>query len=251
MSGGATSDSMDEAKSAGTSAGAVEDSIRRALDAAEAANDAAQEMAELSAAHRAFAEAVIAGQRRNTMIAAGALGGAVVALALGGLVYFRSVADLRLAAAVQSEAAALLVAEVKQIDHISDAVEAQQEVMKAELLALLEEVKDEIRRAGADGIKADPMDAQIAASIRDGVREDMEGMRNELMEALAEIKVDGIGGGMTELRALLEEVRAGGTAPAPAAAAPGTAGSATPAATPRQVRPSRLQAPEPNPFVYP
>ena len=234
------------------------DGIRRALEAAEVANDAAQELADLSAAHRAFAEAVIKGQRRNTMIASGALAGSVLAVALGGLVYFRSVADLRMAAAVQAEAAALLVEEVKQIDGIGDTVEAQQATMRADLLALLEQVKDEIRIAGADALKlpeTGQMDAQMAEAIRAGVKTDLDALHGEVMEALAEIKVDGIGANMGELRALIAEIKARGAA-APAEARPSAAPAPAPAAqtgTPRTTRPATraATAPEPNPFVYP
>lgn len=240
----------------GTVAGdRTSEGIRRALEAAEVANDAAQELADLSAAHRAFAEAVIKGQRRNTMIASGALAGSVLAVALGGLVYFRSVADLRMAAAVQSEAAALLVAEVKQIDGIGDTVEAQQTAMRDELLALLEKVKDEIRIAGAGALKMPdpaPMEAQVAEAIRAGVKTDLDMLHAEVMEALAEIKVDGIGAEVEALRALIAEIRQRGAvapearpsaAPAPAART-GSAGSPRPAGR-------AASAPEPNPFVYP
>ena len=169
----------------------TDEGIRRALDAAQAANDAAQDMAELSAAHRAFAEAVMQGQRRNTMLAAGAAVGAAVALVLGGLVYFRSVADLRDAAAVQADAAKLLVEELKLIDGIGDTVAEQQAVMKTDLLETLETVKDEVRRAAMSAAAPEPampaaeMEAQIATAIRDGVKADMETMRDEILTALA------------------------------------------------------------------
>ncbi|WP_143710431.1 hypothetical protein [Tabrizicola sp. TH137] len=240
----------------------VSDGIRRALEAAAVANDAAQDLSDLSAAHRKFAEAVIAGQRRNTMIASGALAGSVIAVALGGLVYFRSVADLRLAAAVQSEAAALLVEEVKQIDGIGDRVDEQQAKMAGDLLALLEQVKDEIRIAGAEALKlpeTEPVDpAAIAETVQAGLKTELDTRHAEVMEALAEIKVDGIGANMDELRALIAEMKARGTA----AAAEAAGATARPAAAPapaaqtgaaRNTRPAAraASAPEPNPFVYP
>ena len=248
---------MDAATAAGDSA---TDKIRRALEAAEAANDAAQELADLSAAHRAFAEAVIKGQRRNTLFASGALAGSIVAVVLGGLVYFRSVADLRMAAGVQSEAAALLVKEVKQIDGIGDTVEEQQNVMKTDLLALLEQVKDEIRIAGADALtlpEAEPMGPEIAEAVRAGVKEDIDAAKTELMTALAEIEVKGGSKSLDELKALITELSmrsataARETAsPAPAQATPTPA---TQAGGARNTRPATraASAPEPNPFVYP
>lgn len=252
---------MDAGKAAGDS---TTEGIRRALEAAEVANDAAQELADLSAAHRAFAEAVIKGQRRNTMIASGALAGSVLAVALGGLVYFRSVADLRMAAGVQAEAATLLVEEVKQIDGIGDRVDEQQAKMATDLLALLEQVKDEIRIAGAAALtppepepepEAETIDPQLVEAIRAGVKTDLDAAKAELMTALAEIEVNGGGAHMDELKALITELSLRGavggreTAP-PAQAAPAPAAQSSPA---RNTRPATraASAPEPNPFVYP
>lgn len=238
----------------------TEDGIRRALDAAEAANEAAQDIASLQTAHRAFAEAVIRGQRRNTLFAAGAAAGAAAALVMGGLVYFRSVADLRVAAAVQSDAAALLVDELKQFDRIGDVVEEQQAKMRTELLDLLEQVKDEIRRAAADGDappEPDPqaeavteqMTAQMATSIREGIKADMEGMRDEVLAALAEMEVSGVGGDTAELTALVDELKAlagkGGAVERTAAPAP------APTQRPAKPKPKPAAAPEANPFTYP
>ena len=253
--GSAETPELDVGKAAGDS---TTEGIRRALEAAEVANDAAQELADLSAAHRAFAEAVIRGQRRNTMIASGALVGSVLALALGGLVYFRSVADLRMAAGVQAEAAALLVGEVKQIDGVSDAVEAQQKAMEAELLALLEQVKDEIRIAGAEALKLpemEPVGPEIAETVRAGVKEDIDAAKTELMTALAEIQVNGAGVEMDELKALIVELSLRGATSGRETAAPAQAAPAAvaPDAAPRNARPATraARAPEPNPFVYP
>ncbi len=217
------------------------------------AQGATGDMAALSVAHRAFAEAVMKGQRRNTLLAAGAAGGAVVSLVLAGLVYFQSVEDLRIAADVQAEAATLLVEEVKQIDMIGDVVAEQQDVLKTDLLATLELVKDEIRRAAMAGPEpepeAEPLDAQIAAAIREGVKTDLDLMRDELLTAMAEMKLAMSNGtddpAMTEL---LETVKALIEEEAPPAPAAGTARN-TPAA-PAKARP-KPQPAEPNPFTYP
>ena len=238
----------------------TDEGIRRALDAAQAANDAAQDMAELSAAHRAFAEAVMQGQRRNTMLAAGAAAGAAVALVLGGLVYFRSVGDLRDAAAVQGDAAKLLVEELKLIDGIGDTVAEQQAVMKTDLLSTLEMVKDEVRRAAMSAAAPDPappaaeMEAQIATAIRDGVKADMETMRDEILTALAEMEME-MGGGaapgeMAELLAGVKALVAAGGGGGGGTSAAGTAQPAKPKAKPKP-KPAAASSTEPDPFTYP
>lgn len=244
------------AEAVGQATDEVADGIKRALDAAEAANEAAQDIASLQASYKTFAEAVIRGQRRNTLFATGAAAGAALAIAMGGIVYFRSVADLRVAAAVQSEAAALMVEELTRMDKIGDVVEEQQDLMKVELLDLLEKVKDEIRRAAIEGEapvatqEPAPMDAQVATAIRDGVKADLESVRDEILEALAEIEIAAQGVDTAELTALVAELKAvaarggrvEGSAEAPAPAQ---------ATTPRSTKPKPKPAPEPDPFTYP
>lgn len=261
----AVADDDGATKSAATG-DAVDQEIRRALDAAQAANEAAQDMADLSASHRAFAQAVMAGQKRNTLLAAGAAGGAAVALVLAGLVYFRSVEDLRIAAAVQTDAAKLLVEEVKQIDGIGDTVEAQQATMKEDLLATLELVKDEVRRAAMAAVTPEPepepeagaMEAQMANAIRAGVKEDLDLLRDEILMALAEVDLGATQDPeMVELlagvRALVAARETTGEAAGEAAAKPQDRPASRPASAPAAPRPSRITPPpaEPNPFTYP
>gem|GEM_PF-5260801 len=248
----------------------ADEGIRRALDAAQAANDAAQDMAELSSAYRSFAEAVMKGQRRNTQIAVGAAMGASVAMVLAGLVYFRSVEDLRIAAAVQAEAAGVLVEEVKQIDGIGDTVEEQQAKMREELVAALHVVKTDIQDAARTAMTPPEgeMEAQIATMIRDGVKTDLDAVRDELMQALAETALSSGSGGLTanEMSELLAGVKllvdgsgsgpasGGGAARAtePAAGATGQAEPAAGSSGTRGTKPrANPKAAEPNPFAYP
>lgn len=230
--------------------------IKRALDAADAANEAAADIASLQAAYRSFAESVIRTQRRNTLFASGAAAGAMVAIAMAGVVYFRSVEDLRIASAVQSDAAALLVDELTQLDKIGDTVTEQQDVMKADLLELLEKVKDEIRRAAMEreapqeaAAEPAPMDAQVATAIREGVKADLDAVRDQLLTAIAELRVGGGEADTAELTALVAELKAvmdgGGKVDAKPAEAP------APAAAPRPSKPKPKPAPEPDPFTYP
>lgn len=206
----------------------------------------------LPSGYRAFAEAVIQGQRRNTLLAAGAAAGSAVACLLAGVVYFQSVGDLRVASAVQSEAAKLLVEEVKQIDSIGDVVAEQQGVMKTDLLATLELVKDEIRRAAMAGpapaTEPEAMDAQIATAIREGVKADLGTFRDEILTALAEVEMVVANGtpdpAMMELLDGVKALVAAAAPPAPAATVRTT--SARPAKP--QARPQPV---EPSPFTYP
>lgn len=215
---------------------------------------AGPDLTALPAGYRAFAEAVLQGQRRNTMLAAGAAAGAAVACLLAGVVYFQSVGDLRVASAVQSEAAKLLVEEVKQIDSIGDVVAEQQGVMKADLLTTLELVKDEIRRAAMAGpapeTAPEAMDAQIATAIREGVKTDLAAFRDEILTALAEVEMVAMNAAPNaEMAELLAGVKALVAASSPPAAAPAERVRTTSA---RPAKPqARPQPVEPSPFTYP
>jgi hypothetical protein len=228
---------------------AMTDAIDRALRSAEVANDAADDMARLSADHRAFADRVTQGQRRLTLLASGAALGAGTALVLGGLVYFRSITDLRDAAGLQAEAAKLMVEQIHKIGEALDKADAQGQATAAGLVSLTSDVKagfDTIGQAVA-AAASDPMAAQMATALRNGVKDDVRAATGEVLTALAEIDLKlGAGGApVTDLTALLTEVRAlaarggGGTAQTNARTRTSTQGGAAKA------------APEPNPFSYP
>lgn len=226
----------------------ITEAIKRALDAAEAANFAAEDIARISAAHRAFAEDVARGQKRNSALAAGAAVGALLALALGGLIWFRSVADLREAGEVQATAAELLVEQVTRFDAMLDSAEARQEEIRATLEAMTAKVGSDLAKLGRE---QRPMEAQVASAIREGVNQDLTAVKEELLAALAKA---GAGSAMDspEMKALLQEMHAmvaAATAPAkPVAEAPAAAPKAKPRAKPA---PRAAKPVEPDPFVYP
>lgn len=226
------------------------DSIRRALEAAEAANDAANDLAQLSAAHKAFAAAVIKSQRRNTAIASGAALGTVVALGLAGLVYFRSVADLREASEVQATAAELLVEQITRFEELLPLVEEKQHELIVALADSTQKITDEMAKQAREN---KPMDAQIATTITESVHGELAKMQEELTNMLAELDLKGGSGGAAspELLAKIDALLAAlDKAPAQPQAA---ASHAAPAAPTTHSRPrNRSTAPaEPNPFTYP
>lgn len=230
----------------------TQDSIRRALEAAEAANDAAGDFAQLSAAHKAFAQAVIKGQRRNTAIASGAFLGTLVALGLAGLVYFRSVADLREASEVQATAAELLVEQITRFEELMPVVEEKQH----ELVAVMEESTQRITDAMAkEARESKPMDSQIATTITENLQAELAKLGEEMTNLMAELDLKSGGGGAAnpELVAKIDALLlALNKEPAAAPAATPRATSAAPAA-PSRPR-NRTDAPataEPSPFTYP
>ena len=161
---------------------------------------------------------------------------------------------------MQADAAKLLVEELKLIDGIGDTVAEQQAVMKTDLLETLETVKDEVRRAAMSAAAPEPalpaaeMEAQIATAIRDGVKADMETMRDEILTALAEMEMEMAGGGGAtpgEMGELLEGVKALVAAGGGGGGGAAAAGTARPAKPKPKPKPAAAASSEPDPFTYP
>ncbi|AWB49668.1 hypothetical protein HYN69_15205 [Gemmobacter aquarius] len=231
----------------------ITEAIKRALDAAEAANFAAEDIARISAAHRAFAEGVARSQKRSTALAGGAALGALLGLGLGGLIWFRSVADLREAGTVQATAAELLVEQVTRFDAMLDKAEEREAVVEAALTAMTEKVSHDLAKLGRE---QKPMDAQVATAIRDGVKEDLGAAKDEVLAAIAAAPAGGTMLDSPEMKVLLEElhamVREAVAAPATNAAAATSEPAKAPAPKPKPKPATRAAKPaEPDPFVYP
>lgn len=231
----------------------ITEAIKRALDAAEAANFAAEDIARISAAHRTFADSVARGQKRSSALAAGAAVGALLALGLGGLIWFRSVADLREAGEVQATAAELLVEQVTRFDEMLDKADERQDEVQASLAELTEQVSHDLAKLGRE---QKPMDAQVATAIREGVKEDMTAFKDEVLAALAAKPAAGAGlddAGMKvlleEMQAMVKDVAAPAAKPAEEAAAEPPAPKPKPKPAARTAKPAKPA--EPDPFVYP
>ncbi|ABA79241.1 hypothetical protein GQF56_06855 [Rhodobacter sphaeroides] len=222
----------------------LSDGIARALGAASAANDAAQDLDLLQAEHRAFMERMIRGQKRMQALCLGALAGAGVAVLLGGLVYFRSVADLRDASAIQAQAGELMVTRLTElgeaigkVEGLADRIEAQEATLKTAIEAVGDRVAGDLETYAAD---AGAMGPQFATAIQSHVDEGLAATREALVTALGEVDVslrraiESGAGASPEIRALIGEIRAE-RAPArkPAAKAPSRPAKAAPRPAPK------------------
>ncbi len=254
----------------------VADGLRRAIAAADAANDAAEDIARLGKAQKDFVEKVGRAQKRSSAMATGATVGAVVCLALSTLVYFRSVGDLHEAAELQAEAAKLVAEEVLALKKAREG-DAKHEDPVAKALA---ELPDAVAVAVAAKL-AEPVEGEAAPAAGEDVVAAIEGSRDEILAALAEMDLTGIPpvkpvagetgaataqmaptapGDLTDIRESLARIEAGllriTSAPAvPAAAkaetksAPATA--AKPAGKTGGKSAAKPAVAEPNPFTYP
>jgi hypothetical protein len=254
----------------------VSDGLRRAIAAADAANDAAEDIARLGKAQKEFVEQVGRAQKRSSGLATGATVGAVVCLALATLVYFRSVADLHEAAELQAEAAKLIAEEVLILkeareagqdheDPVAKALEALPEAVATAVAARLAETAEEATPAAA---------GDVVAAIEES--------RDEVLSALAEMDLSGAApakqatvetqteaappegaapttpaapNDLTDIRESLARIEAGllriTAAPASPAKGAATAGKPAPATSGKSGGKPAPIATEPNPFAYP
>ncbi|MEY4982800.1 MAG: hypothetical protein RIR62_1066 [Pseudomonadota bacterium] len=235
----------------------LDTALRRALEAADLATDAAEDLARLGRGNEVFVDRVTAAQRRMTGLAIGAAAGALVALALATLVYFRAVGNLQDAAAMQAETARVIAEDILSFRRMREEdvaathalleqVQALPARMDAAIAAIARETPD---RPATDGALEQAVGARVDAA------------RDEILAALAEVQLglppEAAPDLAPDLAAALARIEAGllrvTAAPAtPVAAAPARAPSAKPAAAPAP-RPRVTQSPpsEPNPFAYP
>lgn len=238
----------------------LDDALRRALDAAELANDAAEDLARLGRGQVEFANRVTAAHKRTTAIATGAALGALVSLGLASLVYFRSVGDLHEAAGLQAETARLMAEEIAALRKTREETGTGMEELKTLVAALPADVGAAIAAQAAAEPDAPPAtDPALVAEV--------QGARDEILAALAEMQV-GAGlpaAGAPDLAETLTRIEAGllrlsaapavprETAPEPRPAEPRASDSrpAEPRAAGSRAPSPRPAAAEANPFSYP
>lgn len=232
----------------------LDDALRRALDAADLANDAAEDMARLGRGHAEFADRVTAAQKRGTAIATGAALGALAALGLASLVYFRSVGDLHDAAALQAETARVIADEIAALRQSRTDDAAAMDALKTLITALPADLAAAVAaQAAATPQAPPPTDPALQAALT----AEVQGARDEILGALAEIQLgSGLSAAATpDLAETLARIEAGllrlsaapATPPTPAA----SARPANPRPAPARSAQPRPAAAEANPFSYP
>jgi hypothetical protein len=93
----------------------IDQSIQIALEAAAAANDSADDIARLSSDTQKAAQRLDNFARGFKPVLLGVIGGAVMSIALGGLTYLRTLSEMRLTTATQTEALALFTSAVREL----------------------------------------------------------------------------------------------------------------------------------------
>ncbi len=264
---------------------ALSDAMTKALDAARLADDAADDIEAIRTENEKVVEKVQSTSKKLTALSLGAFAGAAVAMTLSGLVYFRSVGDLRENAELQAQLLAELLSQTAALEEVVVQAGNQQGTIVREINAEVREVRDrlstEIATVATDvaGYAAEMagFQPQMASGMNDEMSGQIGTMRDDIMGAIADLEltltgmVQASASGMppetmAELTTLVGELRVA-MAEAQTAAAMATrnatqssstssnasrstsssSGSSRPAARPAATR----AAPEPNPFSFP
>jgi hypothetical protein len=225
----------------------LENSIQLALEAAAAANDSAEDVARLSADTQAAAARLDDFARVMKPVMMGVVAGAVLAIGLGGLVYLRTLSDMRAATATQTEALTVfsksvadLQAQLDTLDGVTEtlaAIEPAQaagfEAVQAVLEAKFTELQTGLTEAAPD--EAGPATTpQMLRSL------------SERMQAShAETRAD-FAAGLSDLQLALTRMLADRPVVQKTQSAEAAPGKPAPV---RRARPA--PRPEPNPFSFP
>lgn len=250
---------------------ALSDAVSRALEAARLADDAAEDVDKLRKVNQAALEKVQKASGRLMALSIGAFAGSFVALMLSGLVYFRTVQDMRETTELQAEALAQFVAQTASLQEVVQQAAVQQggiqTTFELKTRELGERISTEIAAYASDVAEATNMQPQMASGVLDELSAQLDAQGEQVMSAIADLDVSmtgivtGSGDSMmpetltematliTELQLIIVDMRAeantrqqqAATAPAPRPSAPATA-----APTTRRAPPA-----EPNPFSFP
>ncbi len=222
----------------------LESSIQLALEAAAAANDAASDVETLSSDTKAAAARLDKFAQVMKPVMMGVVAGAVLAIILGGLVYFRTLSEMRLATATQMEALALfstsvddLKTQIGSLETLGETLTALQSEQDSAFTALEAKVEAALQPPEPEST-ASPLDSQMLRSLSDTVAQNHQDTRDAFTQGLSDLQL-----ALTRMMAERPVVPA---AAPPAPPKPAVTAKARP--TPRPVAKAR---PAPNPFSYP
>ena len=178
----------------------LQDSIRLAVEAAEAANDSAEDLSRIrQQAETATARLDrFAGTMRPLML--GILGGTALSLVLGGLVYFRTVAELRSTTATQIEALKVFTESVQTLNGNVDAVSklterltALEDTQSKGFAALQTSLDKQVTELRSDitgfATKAGNLQSQIARTITEAVDADGKKTRDSFVGGMSDMEL--------------------------------------------------------------
>lgn len=235
----------------------LQEAIKLALEAAEAANDAASEVSRLQSETSAAAARLDRFGARLRPMMIGLLAGAGVSIALGGLVYFKTLAEMRRTSATQIEALAIFQESVTELNGQLEAVAGLSERM-AKLEGLSNENRDVVMTQLTE--MSDQMSSQLGnySDTAGNLQSQIATTLSERVDAGTQMTVEAMKAGISDLQLALSKMIAAAVTTTPSAANTASKPAAAPAAKPRPKttttrKTTSKPAPkaEPNPFSFP
>lgn len=225
----------------------IENSIQLAIEAAAAANDAASDVASMASETQAAADRLDKFAQVMKPMMMGVVAGSVLAIVLGGLVYFRTLSEMRLATATQMEALTLfstsvddLQTQVSSLETLGETLAVLQTDQDAAFAQLEATVQTALETAETEMAESTtPLDQQMLRSLSDTIAQTHQETRDALTQGLSDLQ-------LAMSRMLLDQATAA-PAPAPQVAAKPVV-RAKPRPAPRKAPKAR---PAPNPYKYP
>lgn len=228
----------------------LETTIRTALEAAETANNVAADIAAMKQAHHAASKKMDGFARTSSRVVIGALIGATVSIAMGGLIYFRALKEMRTLHAANLEALSLFTMTVDDLKKATDDMtvmvekadiksQAQMDAlngMQTQLQVTTDDIETRLQTFGArDQLTAADLEAAIA-SLRPFIEDAHQSTNAATLGAVSDLQL-----ALTKLMAQAPKTT---TKPTTQTSAPKPAPKAPPK---RKV----TRAPAVNPFSYP
>lgn len=232
----------------------LENSLQLAIEAAAAANDAANDVATLSSETQAAADRLDKFAQVMKPLMLGLIAGAVLAIALGGLVYFRTLSEMRLATATQTEALALFstsvgdlreqVGSLETLGETLATLQTEQDAGFTQLEATLQTaLETPAPVAQTEGEGPDPLDPQMLRGLSDTVEQNHQQTRDAVIQGLSDLQ-------LAVSRMIADHASAAPTPPPRAAPKPASSAKSREAPKPT-VKQAPKARPAPNPFTFP
>lgn len=235
----------------------IEDSIRVALDAAELANDVATDIASMKASHHAASRKLDAFAKTSSRVTVGALIGATVSISLGGLVYFKTLKEMRTLHAANLEALSMFTMTVTDLQTTTDDMkvmlgksdiktEAQMDsltAMQEQLQRATDDMELRLAKLGErEMVSNDDLNVAVA-SMQPYIDQAVEASNAQTAAMVADLQLT--------LTRMMEKIRA--PKPTSRSAAPSKeVKKPAPKAPPKKTSTVKKSAkPSPNPFNYP
>ena len=243
----------------------LEDSIRLAIEAAEAANDVAAEISQMKGEYERAATRLERTRKNLVIIALGGFAAVATAVTFGALVYFQTLGDMKAANDTQLEALTMFSTSVQDLNgavaEVDKIVMAYMENGDAQTMAAaqIDERMTAFETDMATQIemltdKAGQMQPQMASAIKTHMDEVAGGILEDVQLAMSDLQLAFSKMLATEMATMAKMIpeMTKTMAPAPAKPAATTPKPAsTPSSTTSTPRRTTAPKPKPNPFSYP